>query len=194
MSGRPRWYRNAVLALGILALGGTSLGAQQAPAHHGPFIGLGLGYGSAKLSCNLCDVSREGDISGFAKAGFALTQQFLLGVEADVWHDNQTISKLLTSFGVSLWMYPSRTSGFYLKAGAGMSRYSASQNNDQFKTTALSGQVRIGYEAAVAKSVSIGPYANFIGTSSSDFSFNDTVIDGSANSSLIQIGVSMTFH
>jgi opacity protein-like surface antigen len=192
MSGRPRLSRSA-LALAVLAFTG-SLGAQQAPAHHGPFIGVGLGYGSAKLSCSLCDVSRQGEISGFAKLGFALTQQFLIGVEADVWRDKTTISKQLTSFGLSLWMYPSRTSGFYLKAGGGWSKYSASDNDDEFNTTAFSGQVGVGYEVAVAKSVSVGPYVNFIGTSSSDFRFNDTVIDGSANTSLIQIGMSVTVH
>ncbi len=52
----------------------------------------------------------------------------------------------------------------------------------------------MGYDVAISKSVAIGPYANFIGTSSSEFHFNDAVVDGSANSSLIQVGLSVTFH
>ncbi len=194
MSGKPRSLLCLAVILGVLAAHAVSLRAQEVPLRHGPFIGLGFGYGSAKLSCNLCDASREGDVSGFAKMGYALTQQFLLGVEVDAWYDKADVSKLIGSVGLSVWMYPSRTSGFYLKAGGGLSKYSASKDDDHFKTSAFSGQVGVGYDVALSKSVAIGPYANFIGTSSSEFQFNDTVVDGSANTSLIQIGLSVTFH
>jgi len=194
MHGKPSTLLCLAISIAILVGGAVTLQAQEVPLRRGPFIGFGFGYGSAKLSCNLCQESREGNVSGFAKMGFALTEQFLLGLEVDAWYDKQDVSKLLGSFGLSFWMYPSRASGFYIKAGGGLSKYSASKDDDHFKTSALSGQIGVGYDVAISKSVAIGPYANFIGTSSSEFQFNDTVVDGSANSSLIQVGLSVRFH
>jgi outer membrane autotransporter protein len=194
MNGKPKTLLCLATTIVMLLGGPVSLRAQDVPSRRGPFLGFGFGYGSAKLSCTLCQESREGDVSGFAKMGYALTEQFLLGLEVNAWYDKKDVSKLLGSFGVSFWMYPSRTNGFYIKAGGGLSKYSASKDDDHFKTSALSGQVGVGYDVAISKSVALGPYANFIGTSSSEFHFNNTVVDGSANSSLIQVGLSVTFH
>lgn len=183
----------ALAALLTVALA-PSAPAQQQVLHRGPFIGVGLGWGSARLSCNICTAERDGDISGMLRLGFALTQQFLIGLEAQAWYDKKDVTRLLGSGGVAVWMYPSRTNGFYLKAGVGLSKYKATEDDDEFKTSSISGQVGLGYEFGLTKGISVGPYANFIGTTSSDFEFNDTVVDGSANSSLLQIGVSLTVH
>jgi hypothetical protein len=193
MSGKPKSVRLVALLATLLVVT-APLAAQKPAEHRGPFIGLGLGWGSARLSCNICTTERNEDISGFLRMGLALSQQFLVGLEADGWYDKATVSQFLGSAGLALWMYPSRKSGFYLKTGVGVSKYTASDEPDHFKTSSISGQIGVGYEFGVYRGVSVGPYANFIGTTSSSFSFNDTVVDGSANSSLIQIGVAVTLH
>lgn len=182
------------LAAYLVAGVAPSAEAQQPVLHRGPFVGVGLGWGSARLSCNICTGDRDGDISGMLRLGFALTQQFLIGLEAQAWYDKKDVTRLLGSGGLSVWMYPSRNNGFYIKAGVGLSKYKATEEDDEFKTSAISGQVGLGYEFGLTKGIALGPYANFIGTTSSDFEFNDTVVDGSANSSLLQIGVSLTLH
>jgi hypothetical protein len=47
---------------------------------------------------------------------------------------------------------------------------------------------------AIGRSMSIVPFANFIGTSGADVRFNDTVSGLGAKTSLIQVGVGLTLH
>ena len=78
MHGKPRTLLCLAISIVTLVGAAVSLRAQDVPSRRGPFIGFGFGYGSAKLSCNLCQESIECDISGFAKMGFALTDQCLV--------------------------------------------------------------------------------------------------------------------
>jgi hypothetical protein len=185
----------AVLVASLLLASAPPLAAQRVAEHHGIWFGAGVGMGSARLSCTICRGQRDGGLSGYLRVGATVTQQLLIGAESLVWyHSENSIDFLLGSVQAVVYLYPARKSGFYLKTGLGVAQYSAKDSQDELSTTALAGQVGVGYEVPIGTSLSIVPYANLLGSSGSDVRFNSTVSGLSANTSLIQVGVGITLH
>ena len=101
-----------------------------APERHGFWLGGGLGYAGAKLSCGLCatEDSRIGGVSGYLRAGYTLSPAFLLGAEVDVWSgsatpesdSDTTLSRFVGTLFATAYWYPSAKIGLFLKGGAGM--------------------------------------------------------------------------
>jgi hypothetical protein len=191
-----RWTSRAFLTASILVGSTATLHAQGGVAEHrGLWFGAGVGMGSARLSCSICRSGRDGGGSGYIRVGATLTPQFLLGGETVLWYHSQgQVDYLLGSIQAVVYLYPIKKSGLYLKTGLGIAQYSAKDNNDKVSTQALAGQFGAGYEIQISRSMSIVPYANFLGTSGADVRFNDTVSNLSANTSLIQVGVGITLH
>jgi hypothetical protein len=127
----------ATFAVGARAAVGVA-SPQQPPARSGFWMGFGLAYGSARVSCKeaglpICDRTEStGGPSGLLSAGWTLTPKILLGVEASVWagHTNAGQAATFDDFflaqgptlgGVSLagYFYPFRSRGLFVKGGAG---------------------------------------------------------------------------
>lgn len=191
-----RWPSRAFLTASMLAMSTATLQAQGGVAdHQGVWFGAGVGLGSARLSCSICRSGRDGGGSGYLRVGATLTRQLLLGAETLVWyHSQDQIDYLLGSIQAVVYLYPLKKSGLYLKTGLGIAQYSAKDADNKVSTQALAGQFGAGYEIPISRSMSIVPFANFLGTSGADVRFNDTVSGLSANTSLIQVGVGLTLH
>jgi len=185
----------AALAAALLAVSASGAPAQSNSIRHGMWVGAGLGLGSARLSCQICRSNRDGGTSGYLRAGTTLSSAVLLGLEGTVWYESDRgVDQLLGSLQGVVYLYPKPSSGFYLKAGLGISQFSAKDSDDELSSQALAGQVGIGYEVPMGRSLSIVPFANFLGSTSGDVRFNDTVAGLSANTSLLQFGVGVTLH
>jgi hypothetical protein len=185
----------AALAAALLLVFTTSLAAQRVGDRRGIWLGAGLGMGSARLSCTVCRENRDGGTSGYLRAGATVSKRLLLGLEATAWYKSQgDVDQLLGSLQAVAFLYPRATSGFYLKTGIGLSNYSAKDSDDKVSSQALAGQIGVGYEVAMSRSLSIVPYANFLASTGGDVRFNDTISGISAKTSLIQIGVGLTLH
>src|SRR5437870_9520761 len=76
-----------VVALSVALAGGASAGRAQYPQRHDGFwIGFGLGYGSAGVTCDGCrSVSRQGGVTGFLKLGGAPSRNLLIGAAINGW-------------------------------------------------------------------------------------------------------------
>lgn len=191
-----RWPSRAFLTASILVSSVTALQAQGGVAEHrGFWFGAGVGLGSARLSCSICRSGRDGGTSGYLRVGATVTPRLLVGAETVVWyHSQDQIDYLLGSLQAIVVLYPLKKSGLYFKTGLGIAQYSAKDDDDKVSSQALAGQFGAGYEIPISRSMSIVPYANFIGSSGADVRFNDTVSGLSANTSLIQVGVGITLH
>ncbi|HWA16278.1 MAG TPA: hypothetical protein VG817_07590 [Gemmatimonadales bacterium] len=182
----------AALAAGLL-LSASPVAAQA--VHKGLWAGAGLGVGSARLSCQICLGHRAGGTSGYVRAGATITRQMLVGLEANAWtHNENDVDHLMTSLQGIFMLYPDPRSGLYIKTGLGVSQYSAKDDEDKISSQALSASIGFGYEIGVSKSMSIVPYANFIGSAGADVRLNDNIAGLGANSSLFQLGIGLTLH
>jgi hypothetical protein len=178
----------------VLLLVCTSAAAAQAN-RKGVWIGAGVGVGSARLSCQICQGHRGGGTSGYLRAGATITRQMLVGLEGSVWYKTEDeIDHMLGSLQAVVYFYPQPTGGLYVKTGLGMSQYTAKDDEDEISSKALAGSIGLGYEIKVTRSMSIVPYANFIGSAGADVRLNDNIAGLGANSSLIQFGIGLTLH
>ncbi len=190
-----RWIHRAALIASVAVLATTPLEAQRVASRAGFWFGGGLGMGSARLSCSICRAGRDGGTSGYLRVGATVTPQLLIGAESLLWyHSEASIDYLLGSVQAVVLLYPSKTNGLYIKTGLGIAQYSAKDSDDDASTQALAGQIGVGYEVLVGRGMSLVPFANFMGTAGADLRFNDTVSGLSANTSLFQLGVGVTFH
>lgn len=191
-----RWSGRMLLVTSLLLLfAAPHLAGQRVAERHGFWFGGGVGMGSARLSCSICQGGRDGGLSGYLRLGATVSPQVLIGGETTVWyHSEAAVDYLLGSVQAVLYLYPVKRSGFYLKTGFGLAQYSAKDAQDEVSTQALAGQIGVGYELAINSGLSIVPYANFLGSTGADLKFNSTVSSLSANTSLIQLGVGITLH
>lgn len=190
-----RWLPRVALIAPLLLALAAELHAQGPASHGGAWIGGGVGLGSTQFSCSICRSGRGGGASGYLRAGGTITPQLLLGGETLVWYRSQgDLSYRLGSVQAVAFFYPKPNSGFYLKAGLGVARYTAMDPRDRVSSQALAAQVGVGYELAIGHAFSIAPYANLLRTTATNVRFNSTVPGLGNSPRLLQVGVGLTLH
>ena len=193
----------------LCLLGGAPLMAATAqinipaPERKGFWIGGGLGYGAAKLSCGICaeENSRIGGLSGYLRLGATITPSFLLGAEFDAWGGSpepedpadSTASRFLGSVLAVAYWYPSRRMGLYFKGGAGYLSYRI--GGDDITTSAFAGTLGVGFEVPVGGGFSVLPFINYLDSANGDLKLNGTtIVADDASVSMWQIGVGATWN
>lgn len=177
-----RFACSILLCLTALTLITGSLSAQNPQTRKGFWFNAGFGWGS--LGCDNCG-DRTGGLSGGLSLGGALSQKFLLGVGTSGWTKEENGARLTVgTLDARIRFYPSATGGFFLTAGLGFGRISASASG--FGTVSESGAgalLGLGYDFRVGKNVSLTPYWN---------GFAVKTENGDAN--VGQIGLGITVH
>jgi len=169
----------SVLSLAFLAMPSLSSGQDQ--TREGFFIGAGLGWGSLGVSG---EDGRESAGSGYLKLGGTLNDQVLLGGESNAWVKSEdgvttTVGGL---YGI-IQFYPSSTSGFFLKGGAGFSSVEISLFGLTVEETGFGLIGGLGYDQRLGTNFSLSPYANYV---------RNSYDGGSTN--VMQLGVGLTWH
>jgi len=169
----------SVLSLAFLAMPSLSSGQDQ--TREGFFIGAGFGWGSLGVTDG---DGRESAASGYLKLGGTLNDQVLVGAESNAWvKDEDGVSMTVTSVTAIIQFYPSPTSGFFLKGGAGFSTTSISFWGLTVEETGLGLIGGLGYDYRLGTNFSLSPYANYVRGSYEGGSTTD-----------IQLGVGVTWH
>src|ERR1051325_8708589 len=110
----------------MLCASGAAARAQDADTRHGGWMGLGLGYGLARLTCDSCRGARQLDGWTFNLGlGGTPNSQVQGGGPGDFWLNGLHQGKLPTiSTGtVLLAYYPSVSGSAFVEAGVGFSNY-----------------------------------------------------------------------
>ncbi len=134
----------------------------------GFFIGFGLGAGSLGVEDG---DGRETGFSGYLKLGGALNDKVLLGAESNGWTKSESefgAEATVTSGSLTAvaYVYPSPTSGFYLKGGAGLARIEVDASgfgatfSDGETGTALT--LGAGFDIGFGGRFALTPFGNFI--------------------------------
>lgn len=175
------------LSLVLLGVAGSASAQTEATApvatrHHGLWFSGGMGWGS--LGCQNCG-SRTGGLSGGLTLGGTISPKFLLGVGTSGWTKSENGATLTVgTLDARLRFYPSLTSGFFLTAGLGIGRISASVNG--FGSAAENGVgalLGLGWDIPISPSASLTPFWNGFAVNTSN---------GDAN--VGQLGLSITVH
>src|SRR5688572_7503838 len=119
----------AVIAAVVVVTGALwSPSTAAAQERSGFWFGVGVGPGSAGVSCDDCGSNRRmTDGTASLKGGWTLNPQTLVGLEVDLWSQEDRSGELLSAtlnlYNVSgtLTYYPRASSGLFVKGGAGLS-------------------------------------------------------------------------
>lgn len=185
----------ASLAATVLALVAAPLSAQRPQTRQGFWIGFGVGYGPANITCRDCgDTDARSNFTSFLRLGGTLNPQVLLGGDLSGW--SRTENGVTASFGTataSVHYYPRAAGGFFVSGGAGFSAYRVA--GDLELTGAGVGLAAgVGYDVRVGTKISLTPIAEFIFGSVGDLDFNGTTIDAELKASVFHIALGVTFH
>jgi hypothetical protein len=145
----------------------------------------GLGYGSAIVTCDGCTGPREGAASGYLVLGGTVNPHFLLGGESDLWIKSVSgVTLTLGTITLTGYFYPSRTGGFFVKAGVGAALSEATAGDQSESHGGPGGLIGIGYDIPAGRKVAIVPYASWnVGSLGSIGEF------GTAKENTLQIGL-----
>jgi hypothetical protein len=172
-------------------------------ARKGLWFGAGLGTGAGSMHCGICTHEREQGGSGYVRFGTTLNRKMLVGLEGSAWQrTGEAGRRRLVSLTGGAWWYPNPRHGYYLRWGAGVSRWRASEEEQAVTSQALALIVGAGYEIRLNPVLSIVPYLNVLGSSKgslwleekSDVSFERRKLPSGGHAVLFQVGVGITRH
>ena len=170
----------------------------QEPTLRGPWLGAGLGTGSAAVNCDICTGDRNGGLSGYLTGGFTFSPTLRAGAELAGWlDDTDDVRQRLMLYGASLYWTPSPTASWYLKGGIGLLNYNADATDDDEDEELGAGtgalQLGVGYDFRAGSRLWLTPYANLIVSTSGNLTSGNTIVTD-ASFSLMQIGAGITWR
>lgn len=195
--------QGGAMAAGVAAQRAGLLGSSPADARRGFWVGGGLGAAASGLHCGICDNKTQKGTSGYLRIGTTMNRKLLIGLELGAWQRSGSDDKRrLLALTVGTWWYPSERQGYFLRWGAGISRWRAWQENEAVVSQALALVVGAGFETRLNPGLSFVPYINALGSSSGALwleqkdavSFERRRLPSGGHALLFQIGIGLTRH
>ena len=168
--------------------------AANAQERSGFTFSVGIGGGSAQITCDDCGDERRSAVTGYLRAGGVIRPNFILAGEVNGWtkKDGDARSTISTVNAVALW-YPS-SSGLYLSGGVGFGNltfeFSEGAVTLSVKGTGFAYQVGAGYDITVGTTIAITPFATYFRTAGVEFEGTG----GKANGNVIHAGLGLTWR
>jgi hypothetical protein len=191
--------RTAVRVVGVLvALSGAAraLWAQYPQRRDGFWVGFGLGYGSAIVSCDNCGPgSRTDGVTAFLQLGGSPSQHLLIGGAINGWsHYSRGATETMANVTGSLYFYPRARSGLFFTGGIGLSGYHVN-TVPAWDGTGWGLTLGAGYDIRVGRDVSLTPVVNYLYGAVGDVTVPGTGLVGSRwRQDVIDVGLGVTFH
>ncbi len=167
----------------------------EAPYREGFWIGFGLGWGSASISCSACgSTQRLGSSAATLRMGGTLTRQLLLGGEVNAWsHDASGVTETVGDMSAALYYYPSARGTFFIKGGVGIAVYDAN-TSPTLESEGLGVNVGVGFDWYLFRKFSLTPYASFLTALGGNLKVGGTDTGVAVKPNLFQLGVAATWH
>lgn len=187
-------------------MGSTAMGAQaprRGQAHEGPWFGVGVGASNNDLECTGCTSTSTSDRweggtgpGGFLAAGYALSQQLLLGVEANAGGTGgEDANASIFQYLVVAQYFPSASGGLRLNAGLGRAVYDLSRTGGSVSATGYAYRVGAAYDFVMRNRFALAPYVNIarttVGQGSLEANGNAGPVTRLENSMVTQIGLAL---
>ncbi|OLC77291.1 MAG: hypothetical protein AUH78_04725 [Gemmatimonadetes bacterium 13_1_40CM_4_69_8] len=187
----------------VIALGGVLLAvapaarAQYPQRREGFWIGFGLGYGSANITCDSCGSGpRTGGVTAFVKLGGTPSRNLLIGGAINGWsHSSGGATETIGNVTASLYYYPVAASGLFLSGGLGFSSYNVN-TSPSITGTGWGFTAGVGYDVRVGRNVSLTPVANFVygGVGELGVSGGGGTFATGWKQNVVDFGLGVTFH
>lgn len=167
------------------------------PIRQGFHFSIGGGVGAAGLTCEGCDFDASERLNGFSGAlrlGGAVTPNLVIAAEGTGWIKNEApIERRIAAASVVALLYPSATSGFFLKAGVG---YMRAVIEDDFGWVAADGiapQLGLGFDLPVG-GVWVTPYVTALRSTNSSLEVLGYNLPITLDPFIVQTGLALTVN
>ncbi|HKO15120.1 MAG TPA: outer membrane beta-barrel protein [Gemmatimonadaceae bacterium] len=183
------------LALALALAAAAPLSAQSA-ARTGFTLSLGVGGGSAGVSCgDSCTSDRETSPSMYLRLGGAVRPNLVLAGEINGWSKSENGGTFtIGTVNAVAQYYPAASNGFYLLGGLGFGTMEAKADlgggfTASDRANGLGYQLGAGYDWRLAPTFALTPYVGYFSTVGGKFS------DGTqANGNVVQFGLGFTWR
>jgi len=184
------------MVVAVLLLFASVLEAQHPQVRKGFWIGFGIGYGSAKPSCDGCGtLNSEGSWTGHLRLGGTMSPHVLLGGDVDVWTKSDSGATLsLGNVTAAVYYYPTPASGLFLKGGLGGSAFNGDSNGPSADGAGYGFTLGAGYDLRVGTNISLTPVANLMWGHVGDIKSNGSVVITGWKQTIFEFGLDVTFH
>jgi hypothetical protein len=199
------WSRSAKVGVLFVVLVAALPSAAGAQPREGFWFGAGGGYGSAGVACDECDAdSRQPGGVGYLRGGWTLNPRTLVGIDLDLWNKTAREGDVemtlnLYSFTGSLTFYPAAASGFFVKAGAGVSTIDVDVDFDGSTVSADLGKgfgftAGAGYDIRLHRMFSVTPAVNYWYGRPGDLRFASEALFTNWRQNVLEFTIGITFH
>jgi hypothetical protein len=154
---------------------------------------IGISKGSGALTCPFCTNDGKGGIAGMVGMETTWRPGIRLGLEADWWmHSGGGSSRSVLAAAPVTHLYLNRNSPIFLKVGVGIARFTASSDEEELRTTAMSAVIGAGYEFRLSGRNVLIPYVSFISGSGGTMRLNGSQVTPLGGVSLLQYGFALS--
>lgn len=188
-----------LVALAVIASSALPLRAQStsdAPHRSGFHFSIGAGQGSVGVTCDGCDFDLSNRINGFSgvmRIGGAVSDHLVLAVEGMGWIKNDApLERRIAAASVVALLYPSASSGFFLKGGIGYMRGVFEGTDGYLASNGIAPQAGLGFDIPVGGGISLTPYVNGLLSTNTSLDANGYNLPVTLNPYVVQAGVSLT--
>jgi len=193
----------AVVVLASLSFR-PEIGLAQRPtaARQGASFSVGVGQGSARLTCTDCVPDRQSAPSYYVSLAGALRPNLVVGAAVDVWTkrvldpgpDGYVRFTVATLDVIGQW-YPQPSAGFFVSGGLGYGTIDArfdvsSEGSVSDRTSAFGYQLGAGYDLRVRRGFSLTPFVKMFGTASGAVEGTGAKLDAH----VAEAGLGLTWH
>jgi hypothetical protein len=176
----------SILAALILA---APLHAQSSDGN-GLWLGAGVGAGWVRVSCDICQASRDLGPSAFARVGTVLKPGLRVAAEITAWtHEAEDVRENLGAAMAVLYLQP-HDGALYFKTGLGYVGYRA---GDDIALNSAGVQLGGGYELRIG-SLALSNYLNLVSSSFGSLKNEDTTIADDVRTTLMQFGIAFNLR
>ena len=197
-----RFFLNGCMIVSVVTCAARAVQAQSpgsSGGHSGFHAAVGVGYGSAQVTCKGCDDSRESSPAVVFRLGGAVNHNVVLSGEVTLYSkEKDGVTGTLGWVNFVTQIYPNTATGFFLKAGVGRGSLQAHTQNTtatiKLETTSFGGGIGVGYDLRLGPSFSLTPYADLLFATKSEAKVNaqSTGVDVGAN--MIHIGLAASWR
>lgn len=194
------WSRSVIVGLVFVTLIGGLPSAADAQAREGFWFGAGAGYGSVGVSCDECSgQDRESGGAVYLRGGWTLNPRTLVGIDFNVWsktvEDDVEMTLNLYNVTGSVTFYPAAASGFFVKAGAGISTIDSEVDNVTFELGSGFGLTTgAGYDVRLGRMISLTPAVGYWYGRPGDLRFGPDALFTNWRQNVFELTVGITFH
>ena len=191
-SGHMKKSALLVVSLALVTAAGAASAQSTGSSRRNSYT-IGISKGAGALTCPFCTNEGKGGIAGMLGMETTWRPGVRLGVEADWWmHSGGGSSRSVLAAVPVTHLYLDSNSPLFFKLGVGIARFTASSDEEELRTTAVSGILGAGYEFRLSGRNVLVPYVSLLSGSGGTMRLNGSQVTPLGGVSLIQYGIALS--